>query len=157
MNVFTEWLWADYLLYDHFKEKFAKEIETFGRHRLEHEKEILKRAIDYKKEICIEAEVDNSLLPKEDRLFGANVMGYKLKKDTGDESCPYYTMKEVTFLDYLRMIQTNKSHAKLKDQGVENFNNENTLAYVPKVPFGGPPHNKFQVDILKENVKLKAS
>ena len=83
LNVFSEWLWADYVLYDHFKEKFAKEIETFGRHRLEHEKEILKRAIDYKKETCIEAEVDNSLLPKEDRLFGANVMGYKLKKNTG--------------------------------------------------------------------------
>ena len=157
MNVFSEWLWADYVLYDHFKEKFAREIETFGRHRLEHEKEILKRAIDYKKEVCIEAQVDNSLLPKEDRLFGSNVMGYKLKKDTGDESCPYYTMKEVNFLDYLRVIQTNKSHEKLKGQGVTNFNNENIPAYGQKLPFGGPPHNKFQVDILKENFKLKAS
>ena len=62
-------MWADYLLYDHFKKKFVNEKEAYGLHQLNHEKEILKRATDHIKERCIEAQVDNNLLSKKEREF----------------------------------------------------------------------------------------
>ena len=122
----SEWLWADYLLYDHFKQKFIKERESYGLSQLNHEKEILKRATEHVKQRCIEAQVDNNLLPQKDRLYGSNVMGYKLKENSGDSSCPYYTMKEVSFLDEVRKIQEQKSMDLLRSDNMGNPNNKSS-------------------------------
>ena len=117
-------MWADYLLYDHFKQKFIKEKESYGLRQLDHEKEILRRATDRIKQRCIEGAVDNKRLPQKDRLYGSDVMGYKLKENSGDSSCPYYTMKEVNFLDDVRAIQEQKSIEKLKSDNIRGSNNE---------------------------------
>ena len=118
----SEWLWADHLLYDHFKQKFAKKRKSYGLSKLSNEKEVLRRATENVKQRCIEALVDNKLLPQKDRLYGYNVMGYRLKKNSGDSSCPYYTMKEGSFLGELRRIQEQKSKEKLKRDKIENPN-----------------------------------
>ena len=112
----TDWLWADYLLYDHFKNKFMRERDTYGVKKLEHEKDILKRATDKVKERCIDGKVDNNLLSKKDRLYGRDVMGYRVKEGSG-EDCPYYTMKEANFVEEVRAIQQKKSIKKLKELG----------------------------------------
>ena len=104
------------MLYVHFKQKFYKQIETFGRHKLEQEKESLRRSINHTKAQCIAAQVDNNILPKKDRLWGPNVMGYKIREGNGNKSCPYYTMNDISFLDYLRKNQENKCREKLKVQ-----------------------------------------
>ena len=122
----SEWLWADSLLYNHFKKKFIRERETYGIYQLEHEKQILKRAIDNVKEQCIEGQIDNKLLPQKDRLHGSDVMGWKLKENSGDNTCPYYTMKEKSFLDDVRSIQEEKSKQKLLLNAIENPNDKDT-------------------------------
>ena len=38
-----EWLSADYVLYNYLKKKFLNQIETYGRSRLEYEKNVLNR------------------------------------------------------------------------------------------------------------------
>ena len=109
----SEWLWADYLLYEHFKNKFLKKREAFGLQNLENDKRILKEAIDRVEDRCIKGKVENNVLPKKDRIFGHNVMGYEVKMSSGKD-CPYYTMGESHFVDIVRSIQRNKSNEKLK-------------------------------------------
>ena len=45
------------------------------------------------KKRCIESKVESKHLAKTDRLYGNDIMGYKVKEGS-DEDCPYYTMKE---------------------------------------------------------------
>ena len=97
-NIFiSEWLWADYLFYEHFKNKFLMQRKVFGVQKLEQGKQILKQAIDKVKGRCIEAKVENKLLAKNDMLYGNDMMGYKIKENS-DDDCPYYTMEERKFV-----------------------------------------------------------
>ena len=68
------------------------------------------------KERCIDGKVDNNLLSKKDRLYGNDVMGYRVKEGHGDD-CPYYTMKESNFVDEVRATQQQKSIQRLKELG----------------------------------------
>ena len=113
----SEWLWADYLLYEHFKNKFLKKREAFGLQKLENDKRILKEAIDTVKDRCIKGKVENDVLPKKDRIYGHNVMGYKVKM-SGGKDCPYYTMGEPAFINIVRSIQGNKSIEKMKSADI---------------------------------------
>ena len=98
-------MWPDYLLYEHFKKKFMKERETYGLHRLNHEKGILKKSIDRVKELCIEGQV---IIPQ----YSDIVMRYKLKQNSTDASCPYYTMTETNFINDIRVSQQHRSREK---------------------------------------------
>ena len=109
----SEWLWADNLLYEYFKEKFLKQRTVFGLQKLKHEKQILEQATDKVKERCIEAKVENQRLKKKDRLRGNDVMGYKVRQHS-DEDCPYYTMEARHFREEVRSIQRNKSIEKMR-------------------------------------------
>merc|ERR1712241_439480 len=104
-----EWMWADSMLYEHLKQKFLNERQSYGVNQLEYEKAVLDHANNMVKETCIEAVVDSKLLPKNNRLMGADVMGYKLKENVTDSLCPYYTMSELMFLDDVRAFQEKKS------------------------------------------------
>ena len=106
---------------------------------------------------CIESQVDNNLLPKKDRLFGSNVIGYKLKENTGDESCPYYTMKEVNFLDHVRKLQTEKAReilvAKYPDAFKFNLSADNHQNFPPVQG----SLDEIDVNTLKKHFKYKKS
>ena len=109
----SDWLWADYRFYNHFKNKFMREREAYGLNQLDNEKEILVRATEKVKERCIESMIDNRLLPEKDRLYGQDVMGYSIKENS-DKDCPYYTMKEKSFVDQVRATQLQKCMKKLE-------------------------------------------
>ena len=109
-----EWLWADYMLYDHFKEKFDQRMASYGRDRLDQEMRVLKSAIAIVRDNCIGGQVPNDNLSMEDRLWGQNMMAYKTKKDA-NSSCKYFTMRENSFLDELRVIQDRKAREKLSE------------------------------------------
>ena len=90
-NIIIEWLWADNLLYEYFKKKFLSQRKVFGLQKLKHEHQILEQASNKVKDRCIEAQVENKYLAKNDRLYGHDVMGYKVRQNSGKD-CPYYTM-----------------------------------------------------------------
>ena len=96
---------------------------AYGIIQLENQKQILNRAIDNIKQRCIEGKVDNHLLPMKDRLYGSNVMGWKLKENSSDNTCPYYTMHVPNFIKHLKAIQENKSKQNLSRYGIENSSN----------------------------------
>jgi len=78
--ILKEWLWADYLMYDHFKQKFSGLIHKYGRKRLGLEKEILR---------------------KETHLEEIRCRSKQWKGDT----CKFYKMYEETFLDIFKKKQ----------------------------------------------------
>ena len=73
-----EWLWGDYLLYDHFKKKFEATINEFGRDKLEQEMRILKTANGNVKKRCIQAKVDNRELKGQFHTWSNDVEGYQV-------------------------------------------------------------------------------
>lgn len=97
------WLWGDYLLYEHFKAKFEDAKNRFGQDRLEDELTKLRSANDRVKDMCIEDQVDAKELPEKYRLVGPKVLGYKVKEEN-DSFCQLYVMKEVSFIDLIRSI-----------------------------------------------------
>ena len=113
------------MLYDHFKEKFKKKVRVFGVRRLKKEKDILKLVTAKIKEKCIVGLVDNRQLPGKDRLYGNEIMGYKLKENSGDIFCNYYTKKEDNFINDVRSIQTARAIQMLLNSSIlaTNINN----------------------------------
>ena len=83
MRFITEWLWADYMLYDYFKDRFMTKLDRFGKQRLENEKQVLRTITDTTIKRCNENIADNF--------------------------CQYFRKGELKFLDELRDLQTNKS------------------------------------------------
>ena len=89
-----EWLWADYLLYDHFKQKFSGIVQKYGRKRLDLEKEILRKEAHLEEIRC------------------------RAKQWKGD-TCKFYKMHEVTFLDIFRKKQMLQRIEMLERQQAE--------------------------------------
>ena len=83
MRFITEWLWADYMLYDYFKDRFMTKLDRFGKQRLENEKQVLRTITDTTIKRCNENIADNF--------------------------CQCFRKGELKFLDELRDLQTNKS------------------------------------------------
>ena len=83
LSYYSDWLWADYMLYDYFKERFLQKIESFGQQEMIYEKEMLR---------SVSEKVLNSC-----------------KKYNLDPVCEYIHKGEVNFLDVIRDAQTNKS------------------------------------------------
>ena len=81
---------ADYVLYDYFKNKFEKELEIFGRRKLEYENDILGEQIDRVAKQC----ETNSASTK--------------------ESCEVYTMDPGKFVEIVRTDQKIRSLVKLR-------------------------------------------
>ena len=156
-NIFiSDWLWADYRFYDHFKNKFMRERDAYGLKQLEHEREILARATEKVKERCIESEVDNNLLAKKDRLYGQGVMGYKMKENS-DKDCPYYTMKEKSFVDEVRATQLQKSKNKLRENNPGKSSQHVLGINSPEMSGNGiwAPVNELDIETLKQRFRYK--
>ena len=81
---FLEWLWADYMLYNYFKDRFVRKLDELGRQRLEYEKEVLRNLSDITLNMC-------------------------KQEPSADSFCQYFSKGEIKFLDELREIQRNKS------------------------------------------------
>merc|ERR1712223_496160 len=106
-NILKKWMWADYMLYDHFKEKFEDEILAFGSEKMKHELEILRHSNQEIQNQCVAKQVSNEELNPEDRLHGHGVLGYKINNENKD--CVFMAMKEIKFLNILRTIQTERA------------------------------------------------
>ena len=71
------------MLYDYFKDRFMKKLDTLGPQRLEDEKQLLRNITDITLKRCYQNSADNF--------------------------CQYFRKGELKFLDELRDLQTNKS------------------------------------------------
>ena len=87
--LFSEWLWADYMLYDYFKEQFLQRTTELGQEKLAYEKEVLRNVSESTLRRC--------------------------KKQKADRGCEYFNKGEISFLDEIREQQTNKSVRRIVD------------------------------------------
>ena len=101
---FSEWLWADYMLYHHFKEQFTRKITDFGRHKALLKKEIIENVTEHRLNECRKK----------------NPYTYNLY------ACNLYNEDELVFLDRVRRIQSIRSINKLES----NKKSEKTPKYL---------------------------
>ena len=84
-----DWLWQDYILYNHYKTKFLKRVEVFGRVRMDIEKQkmrnVLSRAVS-------ECDMPTNATTTDVRHF-----------------CDYYQKDEFLMIDEVRDIQRKRS------------------------------------------------
>ena len=73
-----DWLWGDYMLYDHFKAKLETTKREYGVKRLEQEMQIFKTANEHVQARCVEKEVDNSKLEGKFHSWSNDVRGYQV-------------------------------------------------------------------------------
>ena len=92
-RIIKSWLWADYILYDYFLEKFKKKKADFGQEKLMQEKTELRKTLNTTVNAC--------------------------NTNPADEFCSHLGKAEHPFLDEIRARQTLKS---LKILNNKNFN-----------------------------------
>ena len=133
-----------------------RERDAYGLKQLEHEKEILARATEKVKERCIESEIDNKFLAKKDRLYGKGVMGYKMKENS-DKDCPYYTMREASFVDEVRATQLQKSKKKFETDNSGKSSQQVLSINSPEMSSNGiwAPANELDIETLKKRFRYK--
>ena len=110
-----EFLKADYMLYDHFKEKLKKKIEAYGNAKMDEEVAKLEtKNVEITKECSITSE-DNRKLGGNQKWWGANLIGYKAGNSSKEE-CLLMTMSELAFIERIRKKQRDEAKRILSNQ-----------------------------------------
>lgn len=101
-----EWLWADFVLYDHFSRKLERRMEEYGIERLKDQVKELRRRNQVLKVRCkAELVSDRSRLPRVFRPAIDTVDGVKV--DRKRPECVPYAVTEMAFSRLLRSKQEN--------------------------------------------------
>ena len=113
-----EWLKSDYKLYDHFTDKFEREVARMGASKMATERQILSEANRKIRDTCVIEKAEYSELPVTYRNWGKGVEGYRMNETAGP-LCKYYGIGEMAFIDELRAIQSERAAAKMAAEGRE--------------------------------------
>ena len=112
-----EWLWAEYMIYDHFVEKFQNQtknyINRFGNKTFYDEVEKLENANKQIYSECVVSHTDNEHgLKGQYKMALGNVLGYKVNENK--TWCSLYAITEPPFTRLLRARQfpNEKSRSK---------------------------------------------
>jgi hypothetical protein len=108
-----DWLWGDFMLYNHFRANFLFEVDRYGAEKMERERQILETANSNVSKRCVVDSVINSKLSE----AGNGLVGYKVNEEVNNPLCKYYGISELAFIGELHVKQTNRAVAKLAKQG----------------------------------------
>jgi len=110
-EVLEQWLWADYMVYDHFRSVLDRKITEYetgqnsGPHQLQDRVFRLRSANRDLKRRCVVDHTDNAGgLEGHFKVALPNILGYKIKKDNF-EQCRLYATTEPYFTNLLRTRQ----------------------------------------------------
>jgi hypothetical protein len=103
-EILKKWLWADYLLYDHFSAKFVKAKEKFGIEKMSKSLKYLEELNQKVRESCVQIERTNKELTKEYLPFLDTILGYIINS-SNDEFCKHYVMNEPLFVEEIYQRQ----------------------------------------------------
>ena len=107
-KIMRKWLWADYLLYDHFREKFDERVKKID--DLSSKLAALKKANQEVRDRCVIEKADNDKLAGEFRMALDIVYGYVIDEENPD--CVLYARSEPNFAKQIRDYQTMKVKAR---------------------------------------------
>ena len=111
-----QWLWADYALYDHFKERLEERKQELGVDKLREGVKGLRKMNEVVEQECVVRKVRGARwLPEEFRPWSKDVMGFKVREERGD--CRYFAMAEVHFIDTVRQEQIQRFSRWREEQG----------------------------------------
>ncbi|XP_055947504.1 galactosylceramide sulfotransferase-like [Argiope bruennichi] len=97
--------YADALLYNRFVKKFDKEVEAFGRERMEAETaELNKRTLEWY-EMCVSDEKPSNKRKKSKHYFNPRVMTLQTWMNVTNETCGSMTAEELPFTERIRQRQ----------------------------------------------------
>ena len=112
-----EWLWAEYMIYDHFVEKFERQknqyIERIGRKKFFDNVQKLESANKKVYSECVIAQTDNKHgLKGQYKMALDRVLGYKVNENR--TWCKFYAISEPYFTALLREKQFHNHTDRLK-------------------------------------------
>ena len=108
-DILQDWLWADQMLYDHFKEKLEKRKQIYGPNKLENE---IKQLVKYNEDVekyCVDKFVSNNTkkLGADFIPFSKDVVGFEINVKE-HPYCKYYGISENQYIDELRQMQISR-------------------------------------------------
>ena len=107
-RVLQEWLWADYMVYDHFVKKFKSKVNEYimkyGNETFVNQVRELELANKQIYSECVVSHTDNEHgLKGQYKMSMGNVLGYQINEDKS--WCSYYAITEPSFTKLLRSRQ----------------------------------------------------
>ena len=115
-DILQDWLWADTILYDHFKQKLDKRKEEYGLQRLESQINKLKDLNTQVKSECVLETVRNTKKLSEEYIpYSKDVVAFKINEDT-NPYCKFYGISEISFIDTIRDLQEEKYSQWMADK-----------------------------------------
>ena len=115
-DILQDWLWADTILYDHFKQKLDKRKEEYGLQRLESQINKLKDLNAQVKSECVLETVRNTKKLSEEYIpYSKDVVAFKINEDT-NPYCKFYGISEISFIDTIRDLQEEKYSQWMADK-----------------------------------------
>ena len=100
-KLLKKWLWADYILYDHFKRKIQDKLKDYP--DLQARLTTLRDANDDVKADCVVQRGDNSVLEGKFKMALPIVLGYVV--DQSKTNCTLYAISEPHFSDMIHHRQ----------------------------------------------------
>lgn len=106
-EILKDWLWADYLLYDYFKDELQRKKKAFGTDHIEKKVEELGQLNENLKKDCVLETVKNTnSLSSDFKPWSKDVIGFKI--DEEKDYCKYFGLAEVRFIDHIRTLQADR-------------------------------------------------
>ena len=104
-RILSKWLFADYMLYHHFRKKFDEKVERNAEWIATKVKKLqLENEKVYSE--CVISKTDNQNGLKGDfRMWSSNSLGYKI--NANNNWCKYYAISEMAYTKIIRRIQKN--------------------------------------------------
>ena len=121
-EILTKWLWADFMLYDHFKKKFMERIIEFGEERLAKKRTMLNSLNTRLRSDCVQLIAGKTNLTGEYRDNSPTVLGYKV--DESKPMCILHGITETAFVEQLRKKQLAKLKVLDKRNAASNYDEE---------------------------------
>lgn len=114
-EILTKWLWADYMLYNHFKAKFEQRVRSYGVDKMVKQVNTLQLLNEKVKASCVIEKAGNDRLEGEFRMALNIVYGYVI--DDSKPWCNLFARSEPNFFKQIRDVQDLKVET-LKLKGV---------------------------------------
>ena len=109
-DILREWLWADQMLYDFFREEFKRKIQSYGLDRMDVDIRHLRELnAEVKSECVLEVVRNNTKKLLEDYVpWSKDVVAFKIN-EKDHPYCKFYGISEIHFIDHVRDTQLDRA------------------------------------------------
>ena len=104
-SILKKWLWADYLIYDHFKSKLEDMISTIPQGDFQNRLKAFRTKNDQLRSQCVIVKGDNKFLHGKYKMALPIVLGYVVNEEK--EGCDLYAISEPNFFLMVYQRQAN--------------------------------------------------